>query len=950
MLALFVACALRKGVQNVKTIFNLSLIIVIFLLLVACSSQARTFSPLSMPENIEPHRPEVYTNGFPTLSIDVHRSFNWNGSVRSLRDFRDNWQGATLNVSNTSSQFAMNNVSISARGRGNSTWNNMGVKRPIRFRFPNNEWQPMFDSPHVGRDWVLFANVIDPAHLRNFAAFYLGNQLESFHFTPQAWFVHLYLDRSYRGVYLLVDEREAIPGRGDLLIDNDPTISEYMLEFDMHSKSTPVNSDWVNVRGQWEIRYPSSSALVGTVGNPHALYVRDFLTRVNDVIASNDREAFESLIDLDSFIDFYLINELFGNADAQFSSMFYQIRGQGENRRLYSGPLWDFDQSSGTVYRTENPHGLIVADATGTRAVRSRNGAMDWYVTLVQQRWFIQAVRERWSEIKDVEVVQMLDRVRYMALTFEEEFIRDNNRWPAHLNRVWRTSDTVAGLNSSLENAQFLYWWLNQRINWLNVWLRLVPTQRLSVDFELLPETTQTLTLINGMIGNDFKPENRASKIYESDHWLADIETATIVEIIANNPGEDYKFNHWIANVEIEFSDANAAETTFKMPATDVIIEAIFEPLPELTHTLTIINGTGSSDFETEITIDDVAESCECDYQLAEIETDNTAEIVADNLVTSCECDYWPTEVEADNIAEIVADNFATSCECDYQSAEIDNITEIVADNVVASCECDCQPAEIETDNTAEIVADNLVASCECDCQPAEIETDNIAEIATDNLATSDELAYQIADIKTDTIVKIKANNPDEGYKFSHWIANVEIEFTDANAVVTTLKMPATDVIIEAIFEPLPELTHTLTIINGTKICDFETEIITNNGAENCKCDYWETDIKTDTIVKIKANNPDEGYKFSHWIANVEIEFADVNAVATTFKMPATDVIIEAIFEPLPDQQYLDMDLENGSKNANTIILATNEQPRDAKPNEQHEIWNTFKLRRFWHI
>ena len=98
-------------------------------------------------DETDAHRPSVYTDGFPVLSIDVDFAFpiDWSASAYDLQFFRENWLGATLNISNTSAEFEMSNVDILARGRGNSTWWSFGEKRPIRFRFPDDAWQGVLD-------------------------------------------------------------------------------------------------------------------------------------------------------------------------------------------------------------------------------------------------------------------------------------------------------------------------------------------------------------------------------------------------------------------------------------------------------------------------------------------------------------------------------------------------------------------------------------------------------------------------------------------------------------------------------------------------------------------------------------------------------------------------------------------------------------------------------------
>lgn len=424
-------------------------------------------------EYIAVEHPEVYVDGFPVLEIFINSEepIDWNVIEHySLQDIRENWTPATLSISNTSEAFELDSIEVLARGRGNSTWQSFGAKRPLRFRFPEGP-QAILDSAHTGRDWVTFANAADPSHMRNFAAYHLASQL-SFGWTPQTWFVHLYLDSEYWGVYLLLDEREATPGRGDLYLHEDPTISEYMVEFDVRTRwdGDPVNSTWVDIRhSSFDIRWPSTSAWMDEVDNPHALYVEDYLSRVDDAIVARDREALESLIDLETFVDMYLIQEFTKNQDSTWSSLFFQIRGQGEERRLYAGPVWDFDLSAGATAET--------LDHTQSRAINTLEDEqrLDWWYHLNQADWFMELAHERWLEIRDVEVRNTIDEVARVAIEFEEDFNRDFERWPLQGTGAaeygWHSSELTRSVRGHLNQVEALLSWYEMRIMWLNSWL-----------------------------------------------------------------------------------------------------------------------------------------------------------------------------------------------------------------------------------------------------------------------------------------------------------------------------------------------------------------------------------------------------------------------------------------------------------------------------------------------
>ena len=445
-----------------KNVIKIMIAILVISAFAGCSNEE---------QGIASHQPDVYVDGFPILAIDVdfNLPIDWDASGYNLLFVRENWLGATLSISNTSEQFMVEDMEIRARGRGNSTWWSFGPKRPMRFRFPD-EHQAIFDSPHIGRDWIMFANAADPSHMRNFAAKYLATLMGNFPFTPQTWFVHLYLDGEYRGVYLVADEREADTGRGDLYLHEDPTISEFMIEFDTRlswEAEDPVNTHWVNVRGPWDIRWPSTSAWMDDENNPHALYVDDFLTRLDNAILTGDEDTIRAMLDLDSFVDFYLLQEFTKNQDARWSSLFFQIRGQGDDRRLYAGPVWDFDLSAGGTYYTESP--------IGSHAVMNSdpNDRFDWFYHFYQLPWFRELAYLRWQEIRDVQVRQTIDRVNYMAKNFADDFLRDFERWPQHdsFNYDWSSSESTRSLSGPAAQVEFLLDWYEQRINWMNEWL-----------------------------------------------------------------------------------------------------------------------------------------------------------------------------------------------------------------------------------------------------------------------------------------------------------------------------------------------------------------------------------------------------------------------------------------------------------------------------------------------
>jgi len=372
---------------------------------------------------------------------------------------RSFWHDGTISLSGAPLGSNFEAVSARFRGRGNSTWWNGEQKRPLRFRFENP--QPMMGSSYEAADWILLADLFDRSLMRNFSALYLGSLLEGLSFTPFPHHVNLYVNGEYMGVYLLTDERDIGPGRMQLAWNEDPALSDFFLELDARADLDGVlNDTFVDVNGLlYDIRYPSSSR---QRTSDHVQYVYDYLHAVSSAIRRQGFDEILELIDMDSFVDFYIVNELFKEFDI-FSqlSVFMYIRGQGDERRLFMGPIWDFDLAAGNAINQPlgyGPQDLYVALFNY------------WYRHLMLHPEFFDAVATRWNEIVDVEIAQMMRRIQQVALAYSSEFERNFQRHPIMGVPVGSipAPDRVMEIDNHIGQVVYLLDWLRTRIMWLD--------------------------------------------------------------------------------------------------------------------------------------------------------------------------------------------------------------------------------------------------------------------------------------------------------------------------------------------------------------------------------------------------------------------------------------------------------------------------------------------------
>ncbi|MCL2500591.1 MAG: CotH kinase family protein [Defluviitaleaceae bacterium] len=372
---------------------------------------------------------------------------------------RNFWHDGTLRVTGTAEPFLIEGADIRIRGRGNSTWSVGQEKRPLRIRFDTP--RTFLDSPHAARDWVLIANLFDASLIRTHIAFYLAGMLEGMPWSPFSRLVHVYINGEYQGVYQLADERNNEEGRadGDFLFEIDgsaPSRDRRLSEGEVEGVDFVFVNGWVI-----DVRHPRRRDR-----DNHMEYLKQYLERVDDAIKNRDFTALESLVDIPSLIDFYLVQEFFKNLDVGDRSIFMQMRGEGDARRIYFGPVWDFDRSAGNTVAWFTPEYIFAA---------WRNS---WFADLIEMAEFFEMAAIRWQEISHVQIPHTFLYMQYLSENYEHAFDRNFERHP-HIFNVFAGNGEeppwlvmipppIRNIQTARGQIEYLIHWLNERVWWLN--------------------------------------------------------------------------------------------------------------------------------------------------------------------------------------------------------------------------------------------------------------------------------------------------------------------------------------------------------------------------------------------------------------------------------------------------------------------------------------------------
>jgi hypothetical protein len=194
-------------------------------------------------------------------------------------------------------------------------------------------------------DWILNSLAFDPSLMRDYLSYNLSRQMGNY--APRTVFCEVIINNEYRGLYLLQEKIKADSNRVDIVkmetTDNTlPNVTGgYITKADKTTGGDPVA--WTMPSYSWSPEFIHDLPKPEEVTSQQNTYIKgQFFSLASTANANNTSysNGFPSVIDVPTFVDFMISNELASNADGyQFSTYFHKDR----NGKLRAGPIWDFN-------------------------------------------------------------------------------------------------------------------------------------------------------------------------------------------------------------------------------------------------------------------------------------------------------------------------------------------------------------------------------------------------------------------------------------------------------------------------------------------------------------------------------------------------------------------------------------------------------------------------------
>ena len=389
----------------------------------------------------------------PKLEINASVPFNQIG--------KEEYVDATFTLTLGTKQYSSGDYegSGSIKGRGNTSWGQ--PKKPYSIKLSSKA--SLLDIPKT-KKYAIIPSYSDPSLLRNLLTYKANLMLSGIDYVPRCEFVEVYLNGTYNGVYILV-ERVSIESNK---IDIEEASAEdltggYLIEKDIDGKIDYDADQWFNCpywanqsRDYFVLKEPEPDD--EELKEQMLSYLTGYMQSVHNAIMGTSGEDYTRYVDVDSWVDFIIVQELAKNIDGNLKTSCYMIK-MSQDDHLYLTAPWDFDLAYGNPATTWNNADHTHNDyydcpnATGISDFMTINSSCPWFDHLYDDHEeFRAALMERYAEYRNTMIPAMLAMIDEEAAYISAAMPRDEAKWGV------RFESGVSALRD----------WLTGRIGWLD--------------------------------------------------------------------------------------------------------------------------------------------------------------------------------------------------------------------------------------------------------------------------------------------------------------------------------------------------------------------------------------------------------------------------------------------------------------------------------------------------
>ncbi len=325
-------------------------------------------------------------------------------------------------------------------------------------------------------DWILNGPYSDKSLIRNVLEYEIARKMGRY--ASRTRLCELVLNNDYRGVYVLLEKIKRDNDRVDIAtlnpdeIEGDDLTGGYIIKIDKWEGSN--NDGWSSpyppypgssARIYYQYHYPKPDEIVAEQKTYIRAYITSFEEEMFTTDYSNPENKLPAYIDMESFVDFFILNEISRNVDGYRLSTFLYKDKDSNDGKLVMGPLWDFNLAFGNAdyYNGSSISGWQI-DFYG-----NNDGFQIpfWWDALLDSDNFRRLLYTRWTTLR--EDILKTEQIHYLVDSLVahlwEAQQRNFERWDVLGHYVWPNyfvGDTYQ------EEIDYMKNWIEQRLDWID--------------------------------------------------------------------------------------------------------------------------------------------------------------------------------------------------------------------------------------------------------------------------------------------------------------------------------------------------------------------------------------------------------------------------------------------------------------------------------------------------
>lgn len=304
-------------------------------------------------------------------------------------------------------------------------------------------------------DWILNGSLADKSMMRNYMCYRVCSNVLPY--TPDSRYCEVILkdgeQYTYQGVYLLLESIKQGSDRVNITeFQASQPFTSFLLRRDRYDEYDdrlipfePRLGESQDFASYFYRLYPTRT----DVTEEQNIYIQNLIEKIEDILYSDDPDVFacyKDYMDIDSFVDYFVLNEFFANYDAgEFSTYMYQDVGG----KLKMGPVWDFDAAMDNSRLEELDPEVTAAQVK------------PWFDRLMKDRYFLNKVEDRYAELRkdilsDDSMMELLSQLQaYIGGARQREWLRWNHIYTQKniLSLISRPDES--GFTTERESSQY---------------------------------------------------------------------------------------------------------------------------------------------------------------------------------------------------------------------------------------------------------------------------------------------------------------------------------------------------------------------------------------------------------------------------------------------------------------------------------------------------------------